>query len=198
MPREETAFAQEASAPLEAEISEDDEAEDDEAGEQASQARSDQAGGGERRPRRRGRRGGRRRRGGPDEGLAGSINDELSPLQASEVTSAVADFDGGPSEPSHVAAERTEAQPAVVHEPVSPLAEAEAHAPESDKSARRRSTVREKVSFASQAPSEPSAAAHSESQPSSPAEAPADAAGETAADTAPRRAGWWSRRFGGG
>ena len=198
MPREETAFAQDASAPVEAEISEDDEAEDDEAGEQAGQVRSDQAGGGERRPRRRGRRGGRRRRGGPDEGLAGSINDELSPLQASEVTSAVADFDGGPSEPSHVAAERTEAQPAVVHEPVSPLAEAEAHAPESDKSARRRSTVREKVSFASQAPSEPSAAAHGESQPSSPAEAPADAAGETAADTAPRRAGWWSRRFGGG
>ena len=35
--------------------------------------------GDERRPRRRGRRGGRRRRGGPEDGLAGSIADELGP-----------------------------------------------------------------------------------------------------------------------
>jgi ribonuclease E len=197
MPREETAFAQEAPAPVDAEITEDDEAEDDEAAEQTSQARSDE-GSGERRPRRRGRRGGRRRRGGSDDGLAGSINDELSPLQPPEVTSAVADFDGRSSEDSHAAAEHAEKQPAVAEQPAPPVAEAEAHALESDKSARRRSTVREKVSFASHGSSEPSVAAHSESQPSTPAATPADAGGETAEDTSQRRAGWWSRRFGGG
>ena len=62
--------------------------------------RADQAAGGERRPRRRGRRGGRRRRGGPEDGLAGSIADELGPTSAPEATSAVADFDGYSSQPS--------------------------------------------------------------------------------------------------
>ena len=42
--------------------------------------------GGERRPRRRGRRGGRRRRGGPEDGLAGSIVDELGPTSAPEAS----------------------------------------------------------------------------------------------------------------
>ena len=36
----------------------------------------------------------------PEDGLAGSIADELGPTSASEVTSAVADFDGGASEPA--------------------------------------------------------------------------------------------------
>ena len=53
--------------------------------------------GGERRPRRRGRRGGRRRRGGPEDGLAGSIADELGPTSAPEAARAVADFDGAGS-----------------------------------------------------------------------------------------------------
>src|SRR6267142_6361643 len=61
--------------------------------EQPGGARADQAGG-ERRPRRRGRRGGRRRRGGADDGLAGSIADELAPPATPEAVDAVADFDG--------------------------------------------------------------------------------------------------------
>ncbi len=76
-----------------------DEGETDE-DESEEQPRADQAAGGERRPRRRGRRGGRRRRGGPEDGLAGSIADELGPTPDSEATSAVADFDGIPPEPS--------------------------------------------------------------------------------------------------
>ena len=62
--------------------------------EQSSQGRPDH-GAGERRPSRRGRRGGRRRRGGPEDGLAGSIADELGPTPAPEAAGAVADFDGG-------------------------------------------------------------------------------------------------------
>jgi ribonuclease E len=70
---------------------------------------------------------------------------------------------------------------------------AEEHADE--KSARRRSTVREKVSFASSpapdaAPAMPAAAEHP-----APAAAPEEA---PAAADQPRKAGWWSRRFGGG
>ena len=73
---------------------EEGETDEDEAEEQPGQVRADQAAGGERRPRRRGRRGGRRRRGGPEDGLAGSIADELGPTSVPEATSAVADFDG--------------------------------------------------------------------------------------------------------
>ncbi|MDE2063217.1 MAG: hypothetical protein KGJ00_12490, partial [Bradyrhizobium sp.] len=72
-------------------------------------------------------------------------------------------------------------------------------ATEADKSARRRSTVREKVSFASHSPSEPNGTAHSQPEPSASAETPAEAAApEATTEAAPRRAGWWSRRFGGG
>ena len=70
------------------------EGDEDESEEQPGAARADQTADGERRPRRRGRRGGRRRRGGPEDGLVGSIADELGPTSAPEVTSAVADFDG--------------------------------------------------------------------------------------------------------
>src|SRR5436305_815082 len=85
-------------------------AEEDESEEQPSFARGDQAGGGERRPRRRGRRGGRRRRGsGADEGLAASITDELGPRSDPEASSAVADFDNGPSD---------QPLPMVQHEPI--------------------------------------------------------------------------------
>ena len=79
---------------LEAVGIDDGESDEDESEEQPGVARTDQAAGGERRPRRRGRRGGRRRRGGPEDGLAGSIADELGPTSAPEATSAVADFDG--------------------------------------------------------------------------------------------------------
>jgi len=195
MPSEENAFAQDAPAPLDAEVAEDDESDEDETGEAANQARSDQPGNGERRPRRRGRRGGRRRRGGAEDGLAGSISDELSPIQTPEVSGAVADFDGTSSEPSHSTAEAAgEEQPVAAQQPAPPVAEAE-HGPESDKAARRRSTVREKVSFGSHSPSETSS--YSQPESPAPAETSADPAPEAAAD-APRRAGWWSRRFGGG
>ena len=86
---------------MEGAAADDGEAEEDEGDEQPGMVRGDQAANGERRPRRRGRRGGRRRRGnGPEDGLAGSIADELGPTSAPEAASAVADFDGGSSEPA--------------------------------------------------------------------------------------------------
>jgi ribonuclease E len=196
--------------------------------EQENEARSDQGDGSERRPRRRGRRGGRRRRGGPDEGLAGSIADELAPTSAPEVASAVADFDGEP--PAHDAPVATVAdearpssnfngvgdhQPEAVHVPqpeaneaapaVQPPAPEEATA-ETEKSARRRSTVREKVSFAVEEPLSPPPAAESSLTTPAPVEptppaavaAPEPAAPAAGSETPPRRAGWWSRRFGSG
>jgi ribonuclease E len=184
---------------------EDSDGDEDEGEEQPSFVRGEQQGSGERRPRRRGRRGGRRRRGGGgmDEGLAGSIADELAPLQTSEAVGAVADLD------AYVvpAAALPEVQP----EPIAPAAEPQVAerapqetatppspeaATESEKHAPRRSTVREKVSFLSNPSSEapapvvdaapiPSAPAPAEPAPEAPQEAPP-----------PRRAGWWSRRFG--
>src|SRR6202021_386910 len=62
----------------------DSESDEDEPDEQPGQVRTDQPPGGERRPRRRGRRGGRRRRGGPEDGLSGSIVDELGPVPPPE------------------------------------------------------------------------------------------------------------------
>ena len=85
-------------------IADEGEAEEDETetDEQPGFARAEQGPNGERRPRRRGRRGGRRRRGGSgaEDGLAGSIADELAPPSASEVSDAVADFDGGSPQPA--------------------------------------------------------------------------------------------------
>lgn len=190
---------------------EDAEAEQDgEEGEEQA-ARGEQQGADARR-RRRGRRGGRRRRGGGEEGLAGSIGDELGGNPPSEATEAVADFDGAGSEtaPSiahseHIApVEASQPEPympAPVEAPVQPApsaAVAEDEPAADDKAARRRSTVREKVSFLSSSPSEPAtpvAAAPEPVAPPAPEPAP-EAASETPA--APRRAGWWSRRFGGG
>ena len=108
---------------VEGAASDDGEAEEDEGDEQPGMARGEQAANGERRPRRRGRRGGRRRRGnGPEDGLAGSIADELGPTSAPEAASAVADFDGGSPEPapslvepepvSHAEPQPAEPQPA--------------------------------------------------------------------------------------
>jgi ribonuclease E len=201
-PREENSVAQEALVPpADAEIGDDDETEEDESGEQPNQARSDQAGGGERRPRRRGRRGGRRRRGGPEDGLAGSISDELGPVAAPEAASAVADFDGVSSQSTPSPAEHeTHAaeQPIAVQAPAPSAAETEAQAQEAEKAARRRSTVREKVSFGV-SPQAETTVPDRQPQPAAPAEMHSEPAGETATDaTQPRRAGWWSRRFGGG
>lgn len=190
---------------------EDAEAEPDgEEGEDQA-ARGEQQGSADRR-RRRGRRGGRRRRGPGEEGLAGSIGDELAANAPSEATDAVADFDGfsGEAAPSIAQAEHT-SEPQVAQPEPRAAAKIEATArPEpapaaadeenaDDKASRRRSTVREKVSFLSSSQSEPAPVAQAPEPVAPPAPAPEPApaaASETSA--APRRAGWWSRRFGGG
>ena len=191
-------------------VADDGEIDEDETDEQPGQPRADQAPNGERRPRRRGRRGGRRRRGGPEDGLAGSIMDELGPAAAPEVSSAVADFDGNPSlpvmQPESEAIAPAYEQPSVDRgqpEPARAAMATEAEtAQEAERAAaRRRSTVREKVSFLADAqPASPSPVSHG--QPAEPAPAPvpppAQPAAETTTDTQPRRAGWWSRRFGNG
>ena len=186
------------------ETADEGESDEEESEEQAGAVRADQAPGGERRPRRRGRRGGRRRRGGPEDGLAGSIADELGPTSAPEATSAVADFDGVAPEPYRPAPEPVASAPALQHAEYAPpeparISPQEETAQEAERAARRRSTVREKVSFL--AGSQPEAAApvsHSQPEPSPPAPAPAEPSPAATEETQPRRAGWWSRRFGNG
>jgi ribonuclease E len=188
--------------------SEDDEAEDQAAfaqgetqGDEQVDHNGDQAAGGERRPRRRGRRGGRRRR-GMDDGLAASISDEMAPLSVSEAEVAVADFDGeAPASLADVQpiaaepqAERQPEEAAIVPAPQPLAAEVETEKPP------RRSTVREKVSFVSEAkPETPASVVQITQTEPAPPPAPIPPAPEPAATeaTAPRRAGWWSRRFGG-
>ncbi|MFL5056760.1 MAG: Rne/Rng family ribonuclease [Microvirga sp.] len=214
-PREDSDVMRVVGEAVEGTTAEDGEAEEDEGDEQPGMARGDQPAGGERRPRRRGRRGGRRRRGAElEDGLAGSIADELGPPPAVEVTNAVADFDGGASEPApslvqadvapEPVAQPAEMQPAAYAQPEpdarAPEPSAEETGQEAERAAaRRRSTVREKVSFVSSAPAEPAPAiSHSAPEPvASPAPAPGEPAPATS-DEAPRKAGWWSRRFGGG
>ncbi|SEO06785.1 ribonuclease E/G [Bradyrhizobium sp. OK095] len=216
-PREDGAPASSEAAVAAGEAEEDAESEQDgeEANDQAGQGRGDQEGAADRR-RRRGRRGGRRRRGSGEEGLAGSISDELAANAPSEATEAVADFDGAGDEaaPSIAQAEptaeprftqpepraevRTEAPARPEPAPAAVAAEEE---PADDKTARRRSTVREKVSFLSSSSSEPAApVAQATEQPVAPPAPAPEPAPEEASETpgAPRRAGWWSRRFGGG
>ncbi len=179
------------------------ESDEDESEEQPGVAHADQAAGGERRPRRRGRRGGRRRRGGPEDGLAGSIADELGPTSVPEATSAVADFDGYAPEPAlpviqpESIAPTPEPQPADHAHQETRASTPDESAQEAERSARRRSTVREKVSFMANAQPEAAAPAmHNPPEPSAPPAPAADTAEAT--DTQPRRAGWWSRRFGNG
>ena len=202
------------------------ESDEDEGEEQPGVVRADQGPGGERRPRRRGRRGGRRRRGGPEDGLAGSIADELGPTPVSEATDAVADFDGYSGEPSLPVVQPESILPAVQPEAIAPPSERqpadhgqqdqqEASRPfvqedtaqeaervqEAERAARRRSTVREKVSFLVEARPDPAPAPvnHNPPQPSvAPAPAQPAPEPEAADDGQPRRAGWWSRRFGSG
>jgi ribonuclease E len=205
--RDESAIPRIAAIPAEvsAVAGDDSESDEDESDEQPGQVRADQPPGGERRPRRRGRRGGRRRRGGPEDGLAGSIADELGPASAPEATSAVADFDGNPTLPSLPVVQPESIAPSPEQQPVDRGQPEPARAPaevetvqEAERAAaRRRSTVREKVSFLVDA--QPAAASPvSHSQPAEPAPAPAEPAAETTTDTEPRKAGWWSRRFGNG
>ncbi len=211
LPRQENSVAQDAAVSADAEVADDGEADEDEGGEQPGQEQSSQGrpehGSGERRPRRRGRRGGRRRRGGTEDGLAGSIADELGPVPAPEAASAVADFDGDslqlPSSATQLAPETPHREQSFVDhvpQPSAPAAvETEAQAQEAERAAaRRRSTVREKVSFAANPQPDQTTPAYSQPGPSaSSAPVPAEPASE-AAEGQPRRAGWWSRRFGGG
>ncbi|ABD88402.1 ribonuclease E/G [Rhodopseudomonas palustris] len=210
-----------------AELAESDEG--DEGAESDGEARLEQGPDGERRPRRRGRRGGRRRRGGPEDGLPGSITDDLGFPADSELTLAVGDLDGpapdpvGEPQPQQYSAPEPSAEPeqpaAVSEAPASdavqetrsePVPEAPA---ETERSVRRRSTVREKVSFGHEAPAVAETQTVPEAEPQAAAPAPVEAAGSEAspaeqptpdasavpeAATQPRRAGWWSRRFGGG
>jgi ribonuclease E len=151
--------------------------------------------------------------------LAGSIADELAPPAHPEAVSAVADFDGASSAaPSSLPEVQPEsiapaAEPHIDHDdeaatPPAPLTEpASAIGPEpaasepSEKAGSRRSTVREKVTFLSdtQPASAPVAPESTPSVATEPAEPAAGAAPASDAESgAPRRAGWWSRRFGGG
>ena len=189
------------------EESQSDEDESEEQPGQPGQLRADHsAAGGERRPRRRGRRGGRRRRGGPEDGLAGSIVDELRPAPAPEAASAVADFDGTAAEqpapeiqPQFVAP-TPEPQQADRGQQEAAHSSAEVEtAQEAERAARRRSTVREKVSFLVDAPRDATPpATPSQPEPAAPSAPATQPASETTTDTQPRRAGWWSRRFGSG
>jgi ribonuclease E len=203
--RDENEVARTASGPAEVAAADENDSEEDESEEQPGQVHADQAATGERRPRRRGRRGGRRRRGGPEDGLAGSIVDELGPTSAPEVTSAVADFDGYSAEPSLPVIQPESMAPAPEQQPadrnhqetVRTVTESETAQEAERAAARRRSTVREKVSF--HASAQPDAAAPVDHSPPAPAAAPAPAeSGSEATDSQPRRAGWWSRRFGNG
>jgi ribonuclease E len=180
----------------------------DESEEQPAFARNEvQPTNGERRPRRRGRRGGRRRRGsgGMDEGASGSVADEFEPQHGSEPEGADAGFDGyAPGaalteiQPESIA---PPAEPQPADRPAAATEAARPTAPEAtppEKPAPRRSTVREKVSFLSGPASEtasPVPGTEGAATPPAPAE-PTPEAG--ASEAPPRRAGWWSRRFGGG
>jgi ribonuclease E len=187
-------------------IAEEGESEADDSDEQPGTVRTDQSPGGERRPRRRGRRGGRRRRSGLEDGLAGSIADELGPAPAPEVSSAVADFDGNPSQSSVSMSEPQSAAPTPEQQPADrdypqPERIGEPETVHDAERARRRSTVREKVSFLPDNQSAATTPVPSTSEPSEPSPAPAPAepsVTETTSETQPRRAGWWSRRFGSG
>jgi ribonuclease E len=212
--REDTAPSLPEPAVIAGEADEEAESEQDgeEGEEQPGQIRGEQQGSGERR-RRRGRRGGRRRRGGGEEGLAGSIGDELGASQPSEAADAVADFDSasGEAAPSNAQTEHgaephvpqpepraeIKSEAPVQPEPAPAAVEQE---PAEDKAARRRSTVREKVSFLLNSQPEPATPAAQATEPPAPAAPSPEPAPEAASETppAPRRAGWWSRRFGGG
>jgi ribonuclease E len=207
-PREDGDAMRVAGEAVEGATAEDGEADEDEGDEQPGMARGDQPANGERRPRRRGRRGGRRRRGAElEEGLAGSIADELGPTSAPEATNAVADFDGGSSEPApslvepEPVSQPAEPQPAAYAqpEPASAAPTAEETAQETERAAaRRRSTVREKVSFMTSPQAEPASPSVTQSTPELVTPAPAEPAPAASDEAAPRKAGWWSRRYGSG
>jgi ribonuclease E len=177
---------------------------DGEAEEPGAEAHADDQGAnGERRPRRRGRRGGRRRRGSeaggaeagqqPVDGIAASITDDFGPPPQSEAEEAEADLSARDMQPPRE-------QPAAAAAPA-PREDVSAEEPQPDSEAapRKRSTVREKVSFFfGDKPAEPetrpvSSEPQTGAAPDEPAPAPQSPEPASEA-SAPRRAGWWSRR----
>lgn len=156
-----------------------DEGEGAEAGEMA-EANDDSPRGDGGRRRRRGRRGGRRRR-NPEEGSVAAIADEFETAQPADAEAAAADLDR-PAETQPAAASQPEPAP----QPPLPA--------ETTAAPRKRSTVREPVSFSfsTSAPAPESTPVQPEAETT-----PATESAEPATD-APRRAGWWSRRFGNG
>jgi ribonuclease E len=141
--------------------------------------------------------------------LVGSIADELGPTSPPEASRAVADFDGYMPEQAalpviqpEAVAQAPEQQPAEPHqpdpEPVRAPAETET-AQEAERAARRRSTVREKVSFLSNAQPEGTTSQPVHPAPPEPSVPASQESAPTASEESqPRRAGWWSRRFGNG
>ncbi len=217
-PRDDNAVAQVEGDAQPAAQAEDGEADEDDGDEQPGLAQADQAGG-ERRPRRRGRRGGRRRRGGMEDGLAGSIADELAPPANSEAANAVADFDSptaastlpevqpesiAPAAEPHVvddqpAQEAADAPAARLTETAGAAEPEPATSEQAEKANPRRSTVREKVTFMSDAQPAAAPVSPERAPPAAPESAEPAANVDPAGDAnSPRRAGWWSRRFGGG
>ncbi len=173
---------------------------DDESEDQNGEVRTEQGPGGERRPRRRGRRGGRRRRGGneaggteggqPDEGIVSTIADDLGPVPESEAAEAVADL-SAPPEPVREERPAYVAPPEPVSHHISTPEDAAA-----ESAPRKRSTVREKVSFFfGDAPKQEPAPVPASAPASSSEPAPSGSQTDTETETnQPRRAGWWSRR----
>ncbi|KQW23575.1 ribonuclease [Afipia sp. Root123D2] len=188
-----------ADTPADVATDNEDDSGDDDSEDQDGAPRADQPAGDERRPRRRGRRGGRRRRGGNengtgDEGLVAAIADDLGPVPDSEASEAVADLAAPAVEqPRADFSERdipANPEPAPVPEPTA----------DEDSKPRRRSTVRERVSFLfGEAPAETANPPEPESKPSEPeAVTPIETSPQSSAPTettSPRR-GWWSRRSG--
>jgi ribonuclease E len=182
-------------APTEASSDESEDVEGEEAG---AEALADQGANGERRPRRRGRRGGRRRRGGgeaggpeagqqPVDGIAATITDDFGPPPQSEAEEAEADLSARDVQPP-----REQPAAPAPREDVS----IEEPQPESEAAPRKRSTVREKVSFFfGDKPAEPEAQPTSSEPQASTSNEPAPQSSEPDSESpAPRRAGWWSRR----
>jgi ribonuclease E len=177
---------------------------EDESDEQTGEVRAEQDAGGERRPRRRGRRGGRRRRNGDsdapgtnplEDGIAATISDDLGPLPVSEAIEAAADLSGLAVDMQTEPEPQSDAPAIPAPEPVA-QSPAEPTEPEADSSPapRKRSTVREKVSFFfgdALGSSQPAPDAAPAPAPEPTPEAQPEANHETPAT---RRAGWWSRR----
>jgi ribonuclease E len=144
---------------------------------------------GDRKRRRRGRRGGRRRRTIEEGGVGAVVNEIEGMLEPVEVEVATADLDG-------VSRQFPPAQLSQEPAPLAAPAVTPAPANEDASQPRRRSTVREKVSFSF---------GEQESAPPQPAPNPEPAASpaqtsesESPSADSPRKAGWWSRRFGNG